>query len=132
MSLKKLVIHQDSIDAVKDTLKIVYTPLHGTGNIPVRRILGELGFKNVYVVPEQELPDGEFPTVSYPNPEAAEAFELALELAKEGGCRSCSCYRPGCRQTWCLCKRYCKSGEYIALTGNMSGCLLADYEICSD
>ena len=69
--LKKLVLNQDAINAVADDLKIVYTPLHGTGNIPVRRVLKELGFKHVYVVPEQELPDGEFPTVSYPNPEAA-------------------------------------------------------------
>ena len=73
--LKKLVLHQDCIDAVGADMKIVYSPLHGTGNIPVRRVLKELGFPNVYVVPEQELPDGEFPTVSYPNPEAAEAFE---------------------------------------------------------
>ena len=72
--LKKLVLNQDAINAVADDLKIVYTPLHGTGNIPVRRVLKELGFKHVYVVPEQELPDGNFPTVSYPNPEAAEAF----------------------------------------------------------
>ena len=81
--LKKQVIHWDSIKEMGDKLKIVYTPLHGTGNIPARRVLEELGFKNVYVVPEQELPDGDFPTVSYPNPEAAEAFELALKLAKE-------------------------------------------------
>ena len=64
-------------------LSFTYTPLHGTGNIPVRRVLKELGFKHVYVVPEQELPDGEFPTVSYPNPEAAEAFTLGLGMAKE-------------------------------------------------
>lgn len=81
--LKKLVLHQDCIDKVGGELKIVYTPLHGTGNIPVRRVLKELGFKNVYVVPEQELPDGDFPTVSYPNPEAAEAFELGLALGKK-------------------------------------------------
>ena len=77
------MIHQDAIDAVGKDLKIVYSPLHGTGNIPARRILKELGFENVYVVKEQELPDGEFPTVSYPNPEAAEAFELGLKLARE-------------------------------------------------
>ena len=81
--LKKQVKHYDSIEAVGDQLKIVYTPLHGTGNIPARRILKEIGFKNVYVVPEQELPDGEFPTVSYPNPESDEAFVLGLELAKK-------------------------------------------------
>ena len=81
--LKKQVKHMDSIKAVGDELKIVYTPLHGTGNIPARRILKEIGFNNVYVVPEQELPDGEFPTVSYPNPESDEAFVLGLELAKK-------------------------------------------------
>ena len=64
-------------------ITIVYTPLHGTGNIPARRVMKEIGFENVYVVPEQELPNGDFPTVSYPNPEAAEAFELGLKLAKE-------------------------------------------------
>ena len=79
--LKKLVVHQDAIDAVGKDLKIVYTPLHGTGNIPVRRVLKELGFENVYVVPEQELPDGDFPTVSYPNPEAEEAFALGSTLS---------------------------------------------------
>ena len=77
-ALKKQVKHQDSIDKMAKDIKIVYTPLHGTGNIPARRVLKELGFEYVYVVPEQELPDGVFPTVSYPNPEAAEAFDLAL------------------------------------------------------
>ena len=81
--LKKQVLHKDAIEAAGKDLKIVYTPLHGTGNIPARRILKELGFENVYVVKEQELPDGDFPTVSYPNPEAEEAFELGLKLAKE-------------------------------------------------
>ena len=81
--LKKLVLHQDAIDKYGKDLKIVYTPLHGTGNIPARRILSDLGFENVYVVPEQELPDGNFPTVDYPNPEAKEAFALALDLAKK-------------------------------------------------
>ena len=82
-ALKSQVIHQDAIDAEKDQLKIVYSPLHGTGNIPARRVLKELGFTNVHVVKEQELPDGNFPTVSYPNPEADEAFTLGLKLAKE-------------------------------------------------
>lgn len=126
--LKKLVIHQDSIDAVKDTLKIVYTPLHGTGNIPVRRILDELGFKNVYVVPEQELPDGEFPTVSYPNPEAAEAFELALALAKKVDADLVLATDPDADRLGVYVKDSA-TGEYIALTGNMSGCLIGDYEI---
>ena len=81
--VEKQVINQASIDEMASKLKIVYTPLHGTGNLPVRRVLDDLGFKNVYVVPEQELPDGDFPTVSYPNPEAKEAFALGLALAKE-------------------------------------------------
>ena len=75
--LKKQVIHQDAIEAEGKNLKIVYTPLHGTGNIPARRILKELGFENVYVVKEQELPDGAFPTVSYPNPEQPKPLNLA-------------------------------------------------------
>lgn len=81
--LKEQVKHPEAIKAMAKDLKIVYTPLHGTGNIPARRVLKELGFENVYVVPEQELPDGEFPTVGYPNPEAEEAFVLGLKLAKE-------------------------------------------------
>ena len=126
--LKKQVIHQDSIDAVGRELKIVYSPLHGTGNIPARRILKELGFENVYVVKEQELPDGEFPTVSYPNPEAKEAFELGLKLAKEVDADLVLATDPDADRLGVYVKD-AKSGEYKVLTGNMSGCLLADYEI---
>lgn len=126
--LKKQVIHQDSIDAANKDLKIVYSPLHGTGNIPARRILKELGFENVYVVKEQELPDGEFPTVSYPNPEAAEAFELGLKLAKEVDADLVLATDPDADRLGVYVKDS-KSGEYKVLTGNMSGCLLADYEI---
>ena len=126
--LKKQVIHQDSIDAVGKELKIVYSPLHGTGNIPARRILKELGFENVYVVQEQELPDGEFPTVSYPNPEAKEAFELGLALAKEVDADLVLATDPDADRLGVYVKD-AKSGEYKVLTGNMSGCLLADYEI---
>ena len=126
--LKKLVLHQDCIDKYGKELKIVYTPLHGTGNIPARRVLKEIGFENVYVVPEQELPDGEFPTVSYPNPEAAEAFELALKLAKEKDADLVLATDPDADRLGVYVKDT-KSGEYITLTGNMSGCLLADYEI---
>ena len=125
--LKKQIKHPEAIAAQKD-LKIVYTPLHGTGNIPVRRVLKELGFENVYVVPEQELPDGEFPTVSYPNPETAEAFELALKLAKEKDADLVLATDPDADRLGVYVKDT-KSGEYITLTGNMSGCLLADYEI---
>ncbi len=126
--LKKQVKHQDCIDAAQKDIKIVYTPLHGTGNIPARRILKELGFENVYVVPEQELPDGEFPTVSYPNPEAAEAFELALRLAKEKDADLVLATDPDADRLGVYVKDS-KTGDYITLTGNMSGCLLADYEI---
>ena len=125
--LKKNVLHPESIKEASD-LKIVYTPLHGTGNLPVRRILKELGFTNVFVVPEQELPDGEFPTVSYPNPEAAEAFELALKLAKEKDADLVLATDPDADRLGVYVKDT-KSGEYICLTGNMSGSFLADYEI---
>lgn len=125
--LKKQVIHQDAIDAVGKDLKIVYSPLHGTGNIPARRILKELGFENVYVVKEQELPDGEFLTVSYPNPEAAEAFELGLKLAREVDADIVLATDPDADRLGVRVKD--KNGEYHDLTGNMSGCLLADYEI---
>ena len=126
--LKGLVLHQDSIDAVKDKLTIVYSPLHGTGNIPVRRVLKELGFQNVHVVPEQELPDGDFPTVSYPNPEAAEAFELGLALAKKVNADLVLATDPDADRLGVYVKDS-KTGEYHTLTGNMSGCLIGDYVI---
>ena len=125
--LKKQVIHMDAIQAEGKNLKIVYTPLHGTGNIPARRILKELGFENVYVVKEQELPDGDFPTVSYPNPEAAEAFELGLKLAKEVDADLVLATDPDADRLGVRVKD--RNGEYHDLTGNMSGCLLANYEI---
>ena len=126
--LKKQIRRQDCIDAVGKDIVVVYTPLHGTGNIPVRRILADIGFPNVYVVPEQELPDGNFPTVSYPNPEAAEAFELALALAKEKDADLVLATDPDADRLGVYVKDS-ESGEYKCLTGNMSGCLLADYEI---
>ena len=125
--LKKQIIHMDAIQAEGKNLKIVYTPLHGTGNIPARRILKELGFENVYVVPEQELPNGDFPTVSYPNPEAAEAFELGLKLAKEVDADIVLATDPDADRLGVRVKD--KNGEYHDLTGNMSGCLLANYEL---
>ncbi len=126
--LKKQVIHPESIKEVQKDLRIVYSPLHGTGNIPARRVLKELGFEHVYVVKEQELPDGEFPTVSYPNPEAAEAFELGLKLAKEVDADLVLATDPDADRLGVYVKDT-KSGEYKTLTGNMSGCLLADYVI---
>lgn len=125
--LKKLVLHKEAIDKVGKDLKIVYTPLHGTGNIPARRILRELGFENVHVVKEQELPDGSFPTVSYPNPEADEAFELGLKLAKEIDADIVLATDPDADRLGVRVKD--KEGRYHTLTGNMSGCLLAHYEI---
>ena len=127
VELKKQVIHMDAIEKEGKNLKIVYTPLHGTGNIPARRILKELGFENVYVVKEQELPDGDFPTVSYPNPEAAEAFELGLKLAKEVDADLVLATDPDADRLGVRVKD--KNGEYHDLTGNMSGCLLANYEL---
>ena len=125
--LKSQVIHMDAIKAMAKELKIVYSPLHGTGNIPARRVLKELGFEQVYVVKEQELPDGEFPTVSYPNPEADEAFELGLKLAKEMDADLVLATDPDADRLGVRVKD--KNGEYHTLTGNMSGCLLADYEL---
>ena len=127
-ALKSQVIHADAIKAMAKELKIVYSPLHGTGNIPARRALKELGFENVYVVKEQELPDGEFPTVSYPNPEADEAFELGLKLAKEVDADLVLATDPDADRLGVRVKDS-KTGEYHTLTGNMSGCLLADYEL---
>lgn len=126
-ALKKQVRHADAIKAVGDELKIVYTPLHGTGNIPARRILKEIGFNNVYVVPEQELPDGEFPTVSYPNPESEEAFVLGLKMAKEIDADLVLATDPDADRLGVYVKD--KRGEYHSLTGNMSGCLLGEYTI---
>lgn len=125
--LKSQVLHLDAIKEQQKNLKIVYTPLHGTGNIPARRVLKELGFENVYVVKEQELPDGNFPTVSYPNPEAAEAFELGLKLAREVDADLVLATDPDADRLGVRVKD--KDGVYHDLTGNMSGCLLADYEI---
>ncbi len=126
--LKKQVKNPEAIKAMQKDIRIVYTPLHGTGNIPARRVLKEIGFENVYVVPEQELPDGEFPTVSYPNPEAPEAFALALKLAKEKDADLVLATDPDADRLGVYVKD-AKSGEYITLTGNMSGCLLAEYTI---
>ena len=126
--LKEQVLNPEAIKAAADELKIVYTPLHGTGNIPVRRILSELGFKNVYVVPEQEKPDGDFPTVPYPNPETDLAFELGLKLAKEKDADLILATDPDADRLGVWVKES-GTGEYRILTGNMSGCLLADYEV---
>lgn len=124
-NVKAQSINSDVIKQVTDTFKIVYTPLHGTGNKPVRRVLSEIGFKNVYVVPEQELPDPEFSTVSYPNPEDPKAFTLAMELAKKEQADIIVGTDPDADRVGAVVKD--SSGEYIILTGNMTGVLLADY-----
>ncbi|MFV0362591.1 MAG: phospho-sugar mutase [Suipraeoptans sp.] len=126
--LKSLVMSPNEIKEMAPDIKIVYSPLHGTGNIPVRRVLKELGFENVYVVKEQELPDGDFPTVSYPNPESKEAFTLGLKLAEEVDADIVLATDPDADRLGVYVKDS-KSGEYKVLTGNVSGCLLADYEI---
>ena len=124
--VKAQVVNQGAIDKMQDQITIVYTPLHGTGNIPARRVMKELGFTHVFVVPEQELPDGEFPTVSYPNPEAKEAFELGLKGAKEKNADLVLATDPDADRLGVYVKDT-KSGEYIPLTGNMSGSLLCEY-----
>ena len=127
-TLKKLVLHQDCIDKYGKELKIVYTPLNGTGNVPVRRVLKELGFENVYVVKEQEMPDGNFTTVNYPNHESKAAFKMALDLAVEKDPDLVLATDPDADRLGVYVKDT-KSGEYIPLTGNMSGSLLAEYEL---
>lgn len=126
--LKKLVLSPDAIKRMADSLKIVYTPLHGTGNLPVRRVLSELGFTQVQVVPEQELPDGNFSTVAYPNPEDPKAFTLALELAKKTDADLVLATDPDADRLGVYAKDT-KTGEYIPFTGNMSGLLIAEYEL---
>ena len=124
--VKAQVVNQKAIDEMQDQITIVYTPLHGTGNIPARRVMKEIGFTHVYVVPEQELPNGDFPTVSYPNPVAKEAFELGLKLAKEKDADLVLATDPDADRLGVYVKDT-KSGEYIPLTGNMSGSLLCEY-----
>ena len=124
--LKKQIIHPEVIEAVADDIKIVYTPLCGTGNVPARRILSELGFKHVYVVPEQENPDPNFTTLEYPNPEDPKAFTYALRLAKEKDADIVLATDPDADRLGVYAKDS-KTGEYVSFTGNMSGMLIAEY-----
>lgn len=126
--LKKLVLNPEIIAKVQKDIKIVYTPLNGTGNIPVQRILKEIGFENIYVVPEQEMPDGNFTTVKYPNPEDKKAFEYALKLAKEVNADIVLATDPDADRLGIYAKDM-KTGEYMEFTGNMSGLLIAEYEL---
>ncbi len=126
VELKKQIIHPEIIKEVADDIRIVYSPFHGTGNVPVRRILSELGFKHVYVVPEQELPDPDFTTLDYPNPEDPKAFTLALKLAKEKNADIVLATDPDADRLG-IYALDTKSGEYVPFTGNMSGMLIAEY-----
>ena len=125
VELKKQIVHPEIIKEVADEIKIVYTPLHGTGLVPVKRVLSELGFKNVYVVPEQELPDPEFTTLAYPNPEDPAAFELAIKLAKEVGADIILATDPDADRVGIAMK--CPDGSYELVSGNEVGVLLLDY-----
>ena len=126
-ALKSSCLNPEIIKKEANNVKIVYTPLHGAGNIPVQRILKELGFKNVYVVPEQEKPDGDFPTVSYPNPEDPKAFELALKLAKKVDADVVLATDPDSDRLGVFSK--ISNGEYVSYTGNMSALLICEYEL---
>ena len=122
--LKKLVVNE--VQEVCKSMKIVYTPLHGTGNLPVRRILDELGFEKVYVVPEQELPDSEFTTVGYPNPEDPKVYTLAKKLALEVGADLILATDPDADRLGIMVKD--ENDEFILFNGNMTGALIAEYE----
>ena len=126
-TLKSLVLNPEIIKKEQNDVKIVYTPLHGAGNIPVQRVLKELGFTNVYVVPEQEKPDGDFPTVSYPNPEDKKAFKMALELAEKVDADVVLATDPDSDRLGVYSKD--EKGEYVPYTGNMSALLIAEYEL---
>ncbi len=126
VELKKQIIHLDAIKEMAEKLTVVYTPFHGTGLVPVKRVLAELGFKNVYIVPEQELPDPEFTTLDYPNPEDPKAFKLALELAKEKDADIVLATDPDADRLGVYAKDT-KTGEYVPFTGNMSGMLIGEY-----
>lgn len=128
LAIKALVLNADILKKYAKDLKIVYTPLNGTGNIPVRRILSELGFENLWVVSEQEKPDGHFPTLQYPNPEDKKAFTYALALAKKVDADLVLATDPDADRLGIYAKDI-KSGEYLPFTGNMSGLLIAEYEL---
>ena len=124
-AVKKQVINQELINKVGKDLKIIFTPIHGTGNLPIRRVLSEVGFENVSVVKEQEMPDSNFSTVAYPNPEEKEVFDIAIEMAKKDGADIIIGTDPDCDRVGVVVKD--NSGEYIVLNGNQVGSLLVDY-----
>lgn len=125
-NVEAAILDKAVIREMQDNIKIVYTPLHGTGHVPVMRVMKDLGFTHVYEVPEQAEPDGDFPTVSYPNPESKAAFELALKLGKEKDADIVLATDPDADRLGVYVKDE-RSGEYIPLTGNMSASLLCEY-----
>ena len=126
--LKSLILNPEIVKKQGEDLKVVYTPLHGTGNTIAERLLREIGIKNLYVVPEQKEPDGNFPTVDYPNPEDPKAFKLALELAKKIDADVVLATDPDADRLGIFTKDS-KTGEYKDYTGNMSALLIAEYRI---
>ena len=124
-AVKEQVINQELINKVGKDLKIIFTPIHGTGNLPIRRVLSEVGFENVSVVKEQEMPDSNFSTVAYPNPEEKEVFDIAIEMAKKDGADIIIGTDPDCERVGVVVKD--NDGEYIVLNGNQVGSLLVDY-----
>ena len=124
--LRKLSIHPEINKSMAKDIKIVYTPLHGTGLRPVKRVLSDLGFENVYIEPQQAVADGNFPTAPYPNPENPDAWELALKLAKEKDADIVLATDPDADRLGVYCKDT-KTGEYVTFTGNMSAMLIAEY-----
>ena len=124
-AVKQQVINQELINKVGNDFKIIFTPIHGTGNLPIRRVLDEVGFKNVAVVKEQEMPDNNFSTVKYPNPEEKEVFDIAIEMAKKDGADIIIGTDPDCDRVGVVVKD--NKGEYIVLNGNQVGSLLVDY-----
>ena len=127
-TLKDLILNPEIVKEEGKSLKVVYTPLHGTGNTVAERLLKEIGIQNLYVVPEQKDPDGNFPTVDYPNPEDPKAFKLALELAKKVDADVVLATDPDADRLGIFAKDS-KTGEYMTYTGNMSALLIAEYRI---
>lgn len=127
--VKGLTIREELVKSHAKDLKIIYTPIHGAGNMPIRRVLRELGYENVYVVKEQEKPDGNFPTAAYPNPEEPKVFNLALEMAKEVQPDIIFGTDPDCDRIGVVVKD--NQGEYKVLTGNQTGVLLTNYMLSS-
>ncbi|SFC54273.1 phospho-sugar mutase [Clostridium uliginosum] len=127
--VKGLAIRKELVNKKADTLKVIYTPIHGAGNVPVRRVLSELGYAGVEVVKEQEAPNGNFPTASYPNPENPDVFKLALEMAKTSNPDIIFGTDPDCDRIGVVVKD--SSNKYKVLTGNQTGILLTHYILSS-